>query len=243
MLRIVFILLILGGLAAAALGGGAMFLGASDELAEPGIGTDDASESAPAPTPRSIAPSFDGEEPTLGPAAMERNARARGALADLPIAYETPEQAVFGEVFDVVLSIDATGARAPEAALPGRERTRSAEVRLGDQAKAQLTGSAFRIVDLSPETQSLSDLTQNTWRWEVTPLAAGERDLVLEIFAVSGDAVLPVRTYRDTIGVEVSRVRQIVALAEEANPLAMLLGGLGSVLAGLFGAARFFSRS
>ena len=40
--------------------------------------------------------------------------------------------------------------------------------------------------------------------------------------------------------VKVSGLNRAIAFADQANPLFVLLGGLGSALAGLFAAFRFF---
>jgi hypothetical protein len=86
-------------------------------------------------------------------------------------------------------------------------------------------------------------MTENTWRWSVTPLSAGDHDLVFEVFAIDSDAVTPLRTFQDTVTVKVSGLNRAIAFADQANPLFVLLGGLGSALAGLFAAFRFFGKS
>ena len=40
----------------------------------------------------------------------------------------------------------------------------------------------------------------------------------------------------------VSRLGQVIAAADQFDPLFMVLGGIGSLLAGLFGVARFFRK-
>jgi hypothetical protein len=53
---------------------------------------------------------------------------------------------------------------------------------------------------------------------------------------------VPLRTFRDTVTVEVSGINRAIAFADQANPLFVLLGGLGSAVAGLIGVFRFFGR-
>lgn len=161
-------------------------------------------------------------------------------LRTVPIAHEVPEQARFGRAFEVSLVIDATGAESAAGTLPGTGRITESEAQVASEARALLSGPAFRIEGLSPTTQSVSTLAPNTWRWNVTPLESGAHDLVVEIFAVEAGRVLPVRSYRDRVTVQVSTLGKAISLAEEANPVFMLLGGIGSVLGGLFAAARFF---
>jgi hypothetical protein len=66
--------------------------------------------------------------------------------------------------------------------------------------------------------------------------------LVFEIYAIDEDAVVPLRTFRDTVTVQVSGINRAIAFADQANPLFVLLGGLGSAIAGLIGVIRFVGR-
>lgn len=232
MLRLFSVLLILLGLAAAGVGVMAMM--------SPEAPTEVSAEAEPRPvTPRgAMGMDSDGvvgiESLTQGPAAM--------VLQRVPIAHESPEAAVFGEVFDVTLSIDATGAASAIAALPGRERIVEGEAQVSSDVRASLTGSGFDITAQSPEDQAISPLTANTWRWEVMPERTGPQDLILEIYALVDDRALPVRTFRDTVTVEVSAFRRAIFFAQAANPLVIVLSGIGSVLGGAFTALRFFKR-
>ena len=116
------------------------------------------------------------------------------------------------------------------------------EALVSDRVEARLSGANFEIVSMSPEVQALSPLTENVWRWSVLPLTAGSHDLVFEIYAIDEDAVVPLRTFRDTVTVQVSGINRAIAFADQANPLFVLLGGLGSAIAGLIGVVRFFGR-
>lgn len=235
MLRIVGVILVLLGLGAVALGLAGML-----------------APEAPAPAATTVqsAPPPSGSQPLMGTAGDEPVFSSQSAgdtailaqLRRLPIAHEAPDEARFGAPFPVTLAIDATGAESASGALSGRGNIVEGEARLGTQARARLIGAAFEIEALSPEDQAISPLTANTWRWSVTPKEAGQHDLVLEIFALDGGQVLPVRTFRDTITVEVSTLRQAIDFAQAANPLAMLLGGIGSVIGGLAAAARIFRK-
>ena len=162
-------------------------------------------------------------------------------LKTVPIAHETPKQATFGKPFDVTVSIDGTGDDDATDSLAGTGNIVTGTAKVSARAKAELTGSAFDIVLVSDEIQTISPLAENTWTWSVTPRQSGAQQLAITIFAMDGDTVLPVRNYRNTVTVEVSRLGQAIAIAQDANPLAILLGGIGSALAGLFGAFRFFS--
>lgn len=160
-------------------------------------------------------------------------------LKTVPVAHETPPSAEYKRAFDVTFAIDATGDDTAVDALPGRGVIQEGEARVSDRVEVRVSGAAFTIVPTSPPVQSLSPLTENTWRWSVTALSAGDHDLTFEIFAVDADEVVPLRTYRDTVTVKVSGLNRAIAFADQANPLFVLLGGLGSILAGVLGVARF----
>lgn len=161
-------------------------------------------------------------------------------LQTVPVAHETPLSAEYKRAFDVTFAIDATGDTTAADALPGKGMVEEGEAKVSERVEVRLSGANFNIVSTSPPVQSLSPLTENTWRWSVTALSAGEHDLTFEIFAIDSDAVTPLRTYRDTVTVKVSGLNRAIAFADQANPLFVLLGGLGSALAGLFAAFRFF---
>lgn len=161
------------------------------------------------------------------------------SLKTVPIAHETPRSAEYKRAFDVTFAIDATGDDTAADALPGRGVIEEGTARVSDRVEVRLSGAAFNIMPTSPPVQSLSPLTENTWRWSVTALSAGDHDLTFEIFAIDSGDVVPLRTYRDTVTVNVSGLNRAIAFADQANPLFVLLGGLGSILAGVIGVARF----
>jgi hypothetical protein len=160
-------------------------------------------------------------------------------LRTVPVAHETPPSAEYKRAFDVTFAIDATGDTTAVDALPGRGVVKEGEARVSDRVEVRLSGAAFTINPTSPPVQSLSPLTENTWRWSVTALSAGDHDLTFEIFAIDENEVVPLRTFRDTVTVRVSGLNRAIAFADQANPLFVLLGGLGSILAGVLGVARF----
>ena len=183
---------------------------------------------------------------TAGVAATElRRSHAEAFLESLqtvPVAHETPKSAEYKRAFDVTLAIDATGDDTAVDALPGRGNVVTGEAQVSDRVEARVSGANFEIVPMSPAVQSLSPLTENVWRWSVMPLSAGDHDLVFEIYAIGQDSVVPLRTFRDTVTVQVSGINRAIAFADQANPLFVLLGGLGSAIAGLLGAVKFFGR-
>ncbi|KCZ58903.1 hypothetical protein [Hyphomonas chukchiensis] len=165
------------------------------------------------------------------------------SLQTVPVAHETPRTAEYKRAFDVTLALDATGDDTAVDALPNRGgNIVTGEAKVSERVEARLSGANFEIVEMSPGIQKLSPLTENVWRWSVMPLSAGDHDLVFEIYAIDQDSVVPLRTFRDTVTVQVSGLNRAIAFADQANPLFVLLGGLGSAIAGLLGAVKFFGR-
>lgn len=168
-------------------------------------------------------------------------------LYTVPIAYETPKGAAFNQSFTVTLSINAQdGAESATGGLSGSASTNVEEavVQVTDQVKANLFGDAFAIEAKSPDIQKLSKFTESRWRWNVTPTKSGAQDLTFEIFAIHDDQASElVRTFDDTVTVEVSRIGQAMFLAQQYNPIMVIIAGFGSLLAGLFGVLRFFKGS
>ncbi|WP_300395163.1 hypothetical protein [Henriciella sp.] len=178
------------------------------------------------------------ESDTFGIASATSEMMAR--LRTVPIAHETPTDAKFNRAFEVTVAIDATGDETAADALPGEGNVVEGEAQILDKAQATLTGPAFDIDPVSPSIQRISPVTENIWRWRVTPLETGMHELRIELFALENDEALPIRTFTDRVEVRVSRLGQALAMADTFDPVFMILGGAGSLLAGLFGVFRFF---
>ncbi|MEM1106514.1 MAG: hypothetical protein AAGH87_09000 [Pseudomonadota bacterium] len=242
MLRIIGLVLILVGTAAACLGGIAWTAPEERVVAE---------APQPAMEEREVAFVLPGD--TVGvvntrSAETTSNvfrpaASARTGGGEIPIAHEAPREAQFGVPFDVSLAIDASGAPSARGGLRGGGEVVEATVVLSGEVQARLSGgTAFEVEALSPLEQTLSRSVANAWRWSVTPLASGQHTLIIDVFQKTETGALePVSSYRDTVMVEVSTLRQAITLAQTANPLFMVLGGIGSVLGGAVTALRFFS--
>jgi hypothetical protein len=164
------------------------------------------------------------------------------SLRTVPIAHETPKSARFGRPFYVTLSLDATGDDDALESLPGNGNIVEGEAQVSDTVQALVSGEAFDVEAVTPATQRISPLTENVWRWKVTPMAVGNQELIIELFALMDQEALPLRTFRDSVEVEVSRIGQAVALAQSISPITVVAGGIGSLLAGLFGFVGFFRR-
>ena len=272
MVRLFFGLLLILGLGAACFGGWQLFAPTNVSPVAPVAPSPVVSSSPgpisspPPPEPILNSPPVEAEEPVFGPSSVPRGVssspslapvpaegasplaahpqrrRIEDALRQVPIAYETPEIARFGKPFDVVFSLDATGAGSALGGLPGTGEIVEAQARVSERVKASLIGAAFDIELVSPDIQLLGEDTQNIWRWRVIPKEAGEQTLYVELFTMIGEDVRPVRTFNGQVTVEVTQFQKAVSLATAANPLAVFLGGIGSTLGGLFGLFRFFGR-
>jgi len=160
-------------------------------------------------------------------------------LKTVPVAHETPATAEYKRPFEAVLAIDATGDDTAVDALPGRGNIEEGTAKVSKKVEARLSGSGFAIKAMTPEQQTISPLTENTWRWQVTPLTAGNQELTFDIYAIDDGPAVPLRTFHNTVTVQVTGLNRAIAFADQANPLAVFLGGVGSILAGLFGAIKF----
>lgn len=247
MFRLISILLLVAGLGAIAFGGMQMMQSAQtyDMPARPEI----AGAVLPEPsarrgdeniTAKAGGMSLEGDE-RASIASVDTNPLA--GLKSVPIAHETPDAAKFGRPFDVTVAIDATGDNTAVDALPGRGNVVEGTAQVSAKVQAALSGQMFKIEAVTPMVQTVSPLTENVFRWRVTPLETGSHDLAIELFALNEAGALPIRTFRDSVEVEVSRVGQLMAFASSISPLIMVIGGLGSLIGGLFGAARFFRRT
>jgi hypothetical protein len=164
------------------------------------------------------------------------------ALRTVPIAHETPSTAQFGREFTVTLAVDATGDDTAVDALSGNGNVVEGEAQISSSMTALVSGETFEVRAITPETQLISPVTENVWRWKVTPTAVGSQELVVELFANIDGQALPLRTFRDEVQVDVSRIGQVIAIAKSVSPITVVAGGIGSLLAGLFGFVGFFRR-
>lgn len=161
-------------------------------------------------------------------------------LRTVPVAHQTPQKAAYKRSFNVTLALDGTGDSSAKDVLTGDGRIVEGTAKVSNTVKAELSGASFKIVENSPATQALSPVSENVWRWSVTPQEIGTQPLTFDLFAIDGDVATPLRTYSDSVEVEVSGISRAISFADQANPIAVFLGGLGSMIAGLFGVFRFF---
>lgn len=196
---------------------------------------------ASSPRSRSLTlPSNSEDEEFFGVASVDSSVMA--SLRTVPIAHETPSEAQFGREFTVTLAVDATGDDSAIDALSGNGNVVEGEAQISNSLTALVSGETFEVRAITPETQLISPMTENVWRWKVTPTATGKQELVIELFANLEGQALPLQTFRDEIEVNVSRIGQAIAIAKSVSPITVVAGGIGSLLAGLFGFVGFFRR-
>ena len=250
MFRFFFLLLILIGLGALAFGG-YQYMQTQEEPAvtaapPPGsIGFESGAASEPiisrSSNSRSMTmPSAAADDDFFGVASVDNSVMS--ALRTVPIAHETPSTAQFGREFTVTLAVDATGDDTAIDALSGRGNVVEGEAQISSSVTALVSGDTFEVRSITPETQLISPVTENVWRWKLTPTAVGSQELVIELFANLDGQALPLRTFRDEVDVDVSRIGQAIAIAKSVSPITVVAGGIGSLLAGLFGFVGFFRR-
>lgn len=248
MFRFISFLLILLGLGALSYGGYQYYLSTqqvSVDSAPAPVGSVgfDSSEPVVRSTPaRSLTPKPMTAEDEEFFGVASANSEFMSSLRTVPIAHETPSKARFGQAFTVTLALDATGDTTATDALPGTGNVVEGEAKISSSVRALVSGESFDVEAITPETQLISPLQENVWRWRVTPTAVGNQELVIELFALMEDQALPLRTFRDKVDVEVSRIGQAIAIARSVSPITVVAGGIGSLLAGLFGFVGFFRR-
>ena len=248
MFRFISFLLILLGLGALSYGG-YQYLQAEPELSAESAPPPPGSSGFSSPEPvvrstptRSLSPKPSSAEDEEFFGVASANSDFMSSLRTVPIAHETPSTARFGQAFTVTLALDATGDTTAIDSLPGDGNIVEGEAKISSSVRALVSGESFDVEAVTPETQLISPLQENVWRWRVTPTEVGEQELVIELFALLDDQALPLRTFRDEVSVEVSRIGQAIAIARSVSPITVVAGGIGSLLAGLFGFVGFFRR-
>lgn len=250
MFRFFFLLLILIGLAALAFGGYQYFQiqdeperAATAPAGSNGFDTSSKTEPVVSRSPGARSMSVESaasDDEFFGVASVGGDMMS--ALRTVPIAHETPSKAQFGREFTVTLAVDATGDDTATDALSGRGNVVEGEAQISSSMTALVSGETFEVRAITPETQLISPVTENVWRWKVTPTAVGSQELVIELFANLDGQALPLRTFRDEVQVDVSRIGQAIAIAKSVSPITVVAGGIGSLLAGLFGFVGFIRR-
>jgi hypothetical protein len=149
--------------------------------------------------------------------------QAAPSLDSVPIAYNRPTEMRLGRAADVRMVIDSSGTTDLQAALEGFiGDIIESEAEVTSRVSAHLSGrDGLEIRPLTPEMQELDPAGSNTWQWNVIPKKSGSRTMELSIYAYpSGDAAArPVRTFTDTITVNVQTIDHLYAFAQTSEPV------------------------
>ncbi|HNV69743.1 MAG TPA: hypothetical protein PKO06_08605 [Candidatus Ozemobacteraceae bacterium] len=146
--------------------------------------------------------------------AMEAIDRLLSSLTLGNIAFNTPTTIPLGEaqVIHLALSTRETVDNLKTLIETEGQKT-GAQIRVGSEMEAHLTGKGFKIQAITPETQAVSAVETTEWKWEVEPTEGGPQRLHLSMSAVlnvDGQRVpRAIRTFERTIEIQVTWTRQI----------------------------------
>lgn len=125
------------------------------------------------------------------------------------IVFNAPTAIQFegSEVVELLLS-STKPIRQLQSELDRRGETESAKIKISNRMKANLSGQGFNVQALFPEEQAIRSEATTRWKWEVTPVEEGSRNLYLSLSAIvtvaGRDAPFVVRTYSKDIEVAIS---------------------------------------
>ncbi|HYI12205.1 MAG TPA: serine/threonine-protein kinase [Thermoanaerobaculia bacterium] len=124
------------------------------------------------------------------------------------IAFNTPEQINLDEHHVIKLLLDMhRPANELAGQLPEGDKAATATIKISDLVEARLSGAAFEIRPITPETQAVSAGETTEWQWEVTPKQDGNHRLFLTVNAIFGSGAdqrkRSIRTYDRSIEVRV----------------------------------------
>ncbi len=160
--------------------------------------------------------------------------RAAPTLESVPIAYNRPTEMRLGRAADVRMIIDSSGTTDLQAALEGFiGEIIESEAEVSSRVSAHLSGrDGLEVRPLTPELQELDPAGSNTWQWNVIPKKSGARTMELSIYAypADSDTARPVRTYTDTITVDVQTMDHVYAFAQTSEPVVGFAAGGASLL-------------
>ena len=130
------------------------------------------------------------------------------------IVFNTPGSIPLGEshIIHLILSTKETVENL-QALIEASGEKVSAQIRVGNEMEARLTGKGFKIQAITPETQAVSGVEKTDWKWEIEPTEGGKQRLHLTmsaILTVEGKQVPRViRTFERNIEIEVTWSRQV----------------------------------
>lgn len=123
------------------------------------------------------------------------------------ITYVMQDSMVVGEisVIDMTVSKGMTHAEiVAEVESFSDESVITEEVRITPTMRAKLidpSGSSFKIVQITPETQIVEPNGYTLWKWHVTPIVPGVNPLLISVDIIVGDDSKSIEVYEGTIQV------------------------------------------
>jgi len=138
--------------------------------------------------------------------------RAYSNLKRAWIAFNAPDTIEFDETVGIELLLSLTEPPATlQSQLTAIGKKHGYEIRAASQMEATLRpvrDSVFKVVAITPETQTLRAIERTRWAWRVTPLDWGKQELQLTVSAVyqvdGHDAKRALRTFQHNITIQVS---------------------------------------
>lgn len=163
------------------------------------------------------------------------------SLKEAPLAYNRPQMMTLGQRHELSLVIDPRAGAEPAAGLNLLEGTIVEDTtKISLHMSAELRGRAFEVEPAGLQRRLVSPVALTRWSWFVTPLEAGEDQLItLNVYAniETGTvdlAPLSVRTFRDRIRVDVATWGYVMDIVNELSPVyTFVVAACGT----LFGAA------
>jgi len=178
---------------------------------------------APPPAPSAAAP----------PPGQPVIADARGQTTPLPVIYQPPKALILHQPVPFKLVIEGLGPGSSKGAFSGETTTATAQI--SRTVTATLTGPAgVTIAALSQATQTVTDLANPTWLWDVTAQAPDPATLVLSIkshVVIDGSGQdVPIEVYNAQIPVQLSPIDRVTLWINQIDPVwKWLVGAIGVI--------------
>jgi hypothetical protein len=197
-----------------------------------------------APTPStSVASASASSTPPSAPSAPQASssgivANVSNQVQKLPVVYQPPKALLLHRPVTFKLVIEALGAGSSKGAFSGQTTTGHAEISRTVTATLSASGGVT-ITPRSPATQTVTDIANPTWLWDVTAETPNPATLELSIASlvtIDGAArPVPIEVYNAQIPVDLSIVDRIQLWIGQIDPIWKWLIGVVTVAGGAIG--------
>jgi len=175
-----------------------------------------------------------------GPLATPRSvvADVSNQVQKLPVVYQPPKFLLLRQPVAFKLVIEALGPGSAKGAFNGE--TIAGHAQISRTVTAALSAPAgVTITPLSPATQTVTDIANPTWLWDVTaetPNAATLELSIASLVTIDGvDHPVPIEVYNAQIPVQLSAIDQIQLWIGQIDPIWKWLIGVITVVGGAIG--------